>query len=82
MKILHKNKVFTLCSVLFLVYPLTVCAQDEMTVEDAIKIGVEKAAITLTGIRGAWVQEQTVIVEDGKVTEFRVNMKVSFILED
>jgi len=50
--------------------------------EDAIKIGVEKAAITLTGIRGAWVQEQTVIVEDGKVTEFRVNMKVSFILED
>jgi len=50
--------------------------------EDAIKVGVEKAANTLTGIRGAWVQEQTVIVEDGKVTEFRVNMKVSFILED
>jgi len=50
--------------------------------EDAVKVGVEKAAQTLTGIRGAWIQEQTVIVEDGKVMEFRVNMKVSFILED
>jgi flavin-binding protein dodecin len=50
--------------------------------EDAVKVGIEKAARTLTGIRGAWVQEQTVIVEDGKVNEFRVNMKVSFILED
>jgi hypothetical protein len=50
--------------------------------EDAVKIGIEKAAKTLTGIRGAWIQEQTVIVEDDKVKEFRVNMKVSFILED
>ncbi len=50
--------------------------------EDAVKVGVEKASRTLTGIRGAWIQEQTVIVEDGKVMEFRVNMKVSFILED
>jgi len=41
MKILHKNKVVILCLILFLVYPLTVYAQDEMTVEDAIKIGLK-----------------------------------------
>ena len=41
MKILHKNKVVILCLILFLVYPLAVYAQDEMTVEDAIKIGLK-----------------------------------------
>jgi flavin-binding protein dodecin len=36
---------------------------------------------TLEGIKGAWVNEQKIVVENGKITEFRVNMKVTFILE-
>ena len=36
--------------------------------------------MTLPGITGAWVEEQKVAVKDGKITEFRVNMRVTFIL--
>ncbi len=50
--------------------------------EDAIKEGIERANKTLKNVKGAWVQDQTVVVEDGQITEFRVNMKVTFILED
>ena len=50
--------------------------------EDAMNIGIERASKTLTGIKGAWVQEQNVIVENGKIKEYRVNMKVTFLLED
>ena len=49
--------------------------------EDAMKIGIERASKTLSGVKGAWVQEQNVIVEDGKIKEYRVNMKVTFLLE-
>ena len=57
-------------------------ASSTKSFEDAVRIGIEKAARTLTGVRGAWVKEQTVTVEDGKVKEFRVDMKVTFLLED
>jgi flavin-binding protein dodecin len=49
--------------------------------DDAMKIGIERASKTLSGIKGAWIQEQNVIVEDGKIKEYRVNMKVTFLLE-
>ena len=49
--------------------------------EDAMKVGVERAAKTLKNITGAWVQDQKVDVENGAITRYRVNMKVSFILE-
>lgn len=49
--------------------------------EDAMKVGVERAAKTLKNITGAWVQDQKVDVENGVITRYRVNMKVSFILE-
>jgi len=48
----------------------------------AVKVGVERAAQTLQNITGAWVQDQKVVVNDGQVVEYRVNMKVSFILND
>ena len=50
--------------------------------EDAIHQGIERANKTLDEVKGAWVQEQTISVEDGKVSEYRVNMKVTFILKD
>lgn len=49
--------------------------------EDAIKEGVARADKTLRNITGAWVQQQTVIVEKGKIVEYRVNMKVTFVLD-
>ena len=50
--------------------------------QDAVEKGIAKAHETVKGITGAWVNEQKVMVQDGKVTEWRVNMKVSFVLHD
>lgn len=49
--------------------------------EDAIENGVERASKTLDKIKGAWINEMKVNVEDGKVTEYCVNMKVTFVLK-
>ena len=50
--------------------------------EDAIEKGVERADKTLDKVKGAWVSEMKVDVEDGKVSAYRVNLKVTFILKD
>ena len=49
--------------------------------DDAIKTGIARASKTLKNVQGAWVSEQKVVVNDGAVTEYRVNMKVTFVLE-
>jgi len=50
--------------------------------EDAVQIGIQRANKKLKNVKGAWVRGQKVIVENGKITQYRVNMKVTFILED
>ena len=50
--------------------------------DDAIKKGVKRANKTLKNVQGAWVDNQKVVVKDGKIVEYRVNMRVTFILED
>lgn len=50
--------------------------------DDAIKKGIKRADETLDKIQGAWVNEMKVKVDDGDITEYRVNMKVTFILKD
>ena len=51
--------------------------------DDAIKAGVARAQKTLTKVRAAWIENQEVLIDDnGKITEYRVQMKVTFILED
>lgn len=50
--------------------------------DDAVKQGIERASKTLREIRSAWVKEQTVHVENGKITNYRVNLLVTFVLED
>jgi dodecin len=49
--------------------------------EDAIKKGIQRANKTLKNIRGAWVDNQKVVVEKGKIVEYRVNMRVTFVLQ-
>jgi flavin-binding protein dodecin len=48
--------------------------------EDAIEKGVARANKTLKNVKGAWVKSQKVKIEKGKITEYRVNLKVSFVL--
>jgi hypothetical protein len=50
--------------------------------EDAIRKGIERANRTLNNITEAWVGGQKVVVADGEITEYRVNLKVTFVLED
>ncbi len=49
--------------------------------DDAVEQGISRASKTLKNIEGAWVQDQKVIVEKGKIVEWRVALKVTFILE-
>lgn len=59
-----------------------ISASSKVGIEDAIKHGLAKAAESIKNIQGAWVNETKVITTpDGTVTEWRVNMRVSFIVE-
>ena len=49
--------------------------------EDAVKKGVARASESVDEITGAWVKDQNVLVESGKVVEFRVTLKVTFVLK-
>lgn len=59
-----------------------ITSSSKKSFDDAVKEGIKRAAKTLKNVEGAWVQDQTVVVKDGKVAEYRVNMKVTFILAD
>ena len=48
--------------------------------EDAIHKGIARAEKTLRNLTGAWIKSQQVVIEKGKITEYRVLMKVTFIL--
>lgn len=49
--------------------------------EDAVEKGIARANETLKNVSGAWVADQSVSVEDGKVTSFNVRMKITFVLK-
>ena len=57
-------------------------ATSETSFEDAINEAVARATRTLRGVEGAWVKDMNVNVEDGKITGYRVNVEVTFQLED
>ena len=50
--------------------------------EDAVQQGLARASKTLRNVKSAWIKEQRVIVTDGRVSEYQVNMMVTFILDD
>ena len=59
-----------------------ISASSPKSFEDATRIGIERANKTLENVKGAWVQEQKLKIENGKIVEFRVNLKITFILKD
>lgn len=50
--------------------------------EDAIQSAVARATKTLRNVRGAWVKEQQIKIEEGKIVEYQVNLMFTFVLED
>jgi flavin-binding protein dodecin len=60
---------------------IEITAESQKSFEDAVQLGITKASETVKGIRSAWVKDQQVMVKDGSVTLYRVNMKVTFVLD-
>lgn len=59
-----------------------ITATSPTSFEDALQQGLVRASKTLRQIRSAWIKEQQVRVEKGKITEYQVNMMVTFVLDD
>jgi flavin-binding protein dodecin len=59
---------------------IEISSESPESFEDAIQKGIARANETVQNVRGAWVKEQQVKVENGKITEYRVDMKVTFVL--
>jgi flavin-binding protein dodecin len=59
-----------------------ISASSDKSFEDAVKKGIKRFSKTIDNIEGAWVKEQKVVVKDGDVSEYRVTMIVTFLLND
>jgi len=59
-----------------------ISATSEKSFEDAMQQGIARANKTLRNVKGAWIKEQQLDIENGKVTRYRVNMLITFILDD
>jgi flavin-binding protein dodecin len=59
-----------------------ISATSTKSFEDAIQQGLVRASKTLRHVRGAWIKEQHVHCDEGRITEYQVNMMVTFVLDD
>jgi flavin-binding protein dodecin len=60
---------------------LEITASSGTSFEEAVQAGVSKASETVHGITGAWVKDQEVRIADGQISEYRVNLKITFLLD-
>lgn len=61
---------------------IEVTASSDKSVEDAVKVGLAKCAETVKGIKGAWVNQIKVVTDgDGNITEWRVNLRITFVVQ-
>lgn len=60
----------------------TITARSDVSFEDAIRAGVQRAAETLRNVSGAWVKEQKVELTDGAISAYQVALEVTFVLDD
>ena len=59
-----------------------ISSESDKSFEDAIRVGIKRAAKTIQNIEGAWLKDQQLLIRDGDVTGFRVTMKLTFVLKD
>jgi flavin-binding protein dodecin len=59
-----------------------ISSTSEKSFEDAVQQGLARASKTLRHIRGAWVKEQHVRCDEGKIVEYQVNLMVTFVLDE
>jgi dodecin len=60
---------------------IEITASSPTSFAEAAKAGIAKASESVHGIKGAWISEESVVVENNEITEFRVTMRISFVLD-
>lgn len=58
-----------------------IIAASPKSFDDAIEKGISRANKTLKNLQGAWVQDQKIVIQKGKIVEYRVALKITFVLE-
>jgi flavin-binding protein dodecin len=59
-----------------------IIAMSNVSFDDAIKQGVDRANKTLKNVKGVWIHDQSIDIENGKITGYKVSLKVTFVLND
>jgi flavin-binding protein dodecin len=59
-----------------------IIAASPKSFEDAVQVGIARANKTLQNVKSAWVENQKIEIEDGRIKEYRVELKVTFVLKD
>jgi flavin-binding protein dodecin len=75
----HPRRLFAMANVARVT---EISSRSDQSFEDAMRVGLERANRTLRGVRSAWVKEQRVELEDGRIVAYQVNLLVTFVLED
>lgn len=60
---------------------IEISSSSEKGFEDAVSQGIARASETIHGIEGAWIKEQKVVIGDNRITEYRVNMAITFTVD-
>ncbi|QIN78688.1 dodecin domain-containing protein [Rubrobacter marinus] len=59
-----------------------ISATSQSSFEDAVKEGINRATSTLRGVEGAWVKDMNVLIDNGSIVGYKVNLAITFLLED
>jgi len=59
-----------------------ITAASSKSFDDAMSKGIKRANKKLRKVQGAWIQDQKVVIKGGKISEYRVNMKISFVMDE
>ena len=59
-----------------------IIAASPKSFDDALQVGVARANKTLQNVKSAWIEDEKVVIENGKIIEYRVALKVTFVLKD
>ncbi len=60
---------------------IEVSSDSAVSFQDAIESGIQRAERTVKNVKGAWISEQKLTIENGKITNYRVMMRLSFVIE-
>jgi flavin-binding protein dodecin len=79
--LVHNNKTRLESEIMSVARTTEITASSKQSFDDALNNGIKRAAKTLENLTGAWVKDQEVVIEDGKIAAYKVRMMVTFILK-